>query len=235
MKAMIFSDLITMRRSLVQLVGIMAAIACLLAFGMETLVPVAACVAVMIPVMYVFTAMAYDELNGWEKFRLALPLSRSNVVAGRYAGMLLVCAAALVLGLALTLTIAGVAEALSGGMGGNPKVAALLLANNPPQALLAAGMLGALTALVMGAVVLPLTMRFGMTKGARVMPLVLVFVAVVVMGVFGDALNGFAEALLHGDAGVSPVALGVGAVAAVLAVYAASAALATRLYRTREL
>ncbi len=43
------------------------------------------------PLALLSTLVMYDDRNGWEAFRLALPLSRRNIVFGRYATLAVVC------------------------------------------------------------------------------------------------------------------------------------------------
>ena len=106
MKAMVFSDLVTMKRNLLQLMGICVFVALFISVGTETLAATGACISAMIPIMYLFSIAAYDEMNKWEVFRLTLPLSRMQVVAGRYVSFLLVALVSCVAGIALCLLLA---------------------------------------------------------------------------------------------------------------------------------
>ena len=49
----------------------------------------------MEPLLVLFTFMNADMANGWGRYRAALPLSRRDIVVGRYATILLSAAAAL--------------------------------------------------------------------------------------------------------------------------------------------
>ena len=49
-----------------------------------------AAMATMAPLMYLFSIFAYDEMNGWERFRMTLPLTKQQVAYGRYVSMLIV-------------------------------------------------------------------------------------------------------------------------------------------------
>ncbi len=56
MKAVLFSDLIAMRRSLVQLFGTCAFITVFIAIVMQSAVPVGACLSAMVPMMFLFSS-----------------------------------------------------------------------------------------------------------------------------------------------------------------------------------
>ena len=88
MKAMIVSDFAVLRSALLQLLGICAIIALFMGYVMGA-VGTAAAIAAMVPFMGLFSLAAYDEQNNWERFRLTLPLTRRQVVFGRYASIAL--------------------------------------------------------------------------------------------------------------------------------------------------
>lgn len=238
MKAMIFSDLITMRRSLVQLFGIMAMISVIMAVAVDTLAAAAACAASMIPIMFAFSVSAYDEMNQWESFRLALPMSRRSVVAGRYASLLLVTAASLAVSIVCSFAIAGASALLTDGMGPTSPAASLLLESNPPEMIVGSGLLGAVAVLASAAVALPFIMRFGVTRAARLLPLAVLicvwgFVYLVGEdGPLGALLPEGARWLLSDDGFVALTAI---VVVAALALYAASLAVSLRVYARRDL
>lgn len=238
MKAMIFSDLITMRRSLAQLFGITAVVTVILAVTTGTLATMAACTASMIPVMFMFSISAYDEMNKWESFRLAMPMSRANVVAGRYASLLLVTAASLAASMAYSFAIAGVAALLSGGMGPGSPLSSLILENNPPEMVVGSGLLGMVAVLLVAAVTLPFIMRFGVTRATRLLPLVVLLGVAGGVWLIGDegplaaALPAGARWLLADGGFVTLVAV---IVAVALVLYAASVVISLRVYAKREL
>lgn len=239
MKAMIFSDLITMRRSLVQLFGITAVVAIVMAVGMETLAPIAPVAAAMIPMMFVFSIVACDEINKWDAFRLTLPLSRRSVVWGRYASLLLVTVASVVFGVVWALVVALAASAFAGGLGENELLASLLIESNQLEMICGAGLMGTVAVLLMTAVTLPLITRFGMTRATRFVPLVVLFAVVGLVALLGDG-GPFADAvpqgvqwLMSSDEGF--LVLVAGSLGVSLALYAISALVSERLYAAREL
>lgn len=88
MKAMIVSDFAVLRSVLLQLLGICLVIALFMGYVMGA-VGTAAAIAAMVPFTGLFSLAAYDEQNNWERFRLTLPLTRRQVVFGRYASIAL--------------------------------------------------------------------------------------------------------------------------------------------------
>lgn len=238
MKAMIFSDLITMRRNLVQLLGVMAGVSVILAFSMKTLAPISACAAAMIPMMFIFSVAAYDEMNKWESFRLTMPISRKSVVAGRYACTLLVVVASLAAGVIFSFAITGVAALLVDGMGQNAQLSGLLLEDNPLEMIVLSGAMGSVVVLVAASVVMPVFMRFGMTTASRILPLIIVLSPAVLSWLFGEGgpLSSMVpEGMrwLLDDSGFAVLVGVLGVIALVL--FGLSMLLSMRLYRVREL
>ncbi|MCI8341556.1 MAG: ABC-2 transporter permease [Eggerthellaceae bacterium] len=229
MKAMVFSDLITARNSFGALLGITLFVSAFIAVGTDTLIAAVACMGAMVPFMYLFSISAYDEQGGWEQFRLTLPLTRRQVAYGRYASMLALTGCAMVLALAAGLLIGAVAGALPAGM--VPE--GLLLGVTTPEMLVVAVVAVSLIILLSAAVTLPLIMRFGMTKGTRLVPVVMLLALSAVAGLLGTGLDTIGlDAVL--TSGSIMMVMAVGAVVA-LSLYGASALLAARLYEQREL
>ena len=236
MKRMAMLDFITMRRNLLSTVGISVAISVFMTVSMGTTIVAAGAVAALIPYMFINNVFAYDELDGWEKMRLSMPLARRDVVLGRYASVL----AMLLLGFVLAALLGTVLAPLAGVLPGREDAMAGQLATfgeNAPFAAGAAGLccIGMLPAF---SILMPVLVRFGVTKGTRVV--ILVFVMVLCFGI-GTLANLAGEGALA-PAGLAEIATSVPlpatmAIAAVvaLAMYAASAAISVRLYATKEL
>ena len=186
----------------------------------------------MSPFMFLFSVSALDEQNGWERFRLALPLSRRQVVFGRYASVLLAMAGSIVGTLALAFAITAVAQLISGGDPSSP-LACAGYDNNPPTAILACAVMAALVILVGCSVALPLIARFGVTKASRFIPLAVVLVLAFGVGFTGEYFTAvdFFEVLESANA----VAFMTVATVLVLAIYAISALFTVKLYEKREL
>lgn len=171
MKAMIFSDLITSKNSILTLLGVTVLIAIFIAIPTGTLYGAIGACAAMIPFMYLFSISAYDEMNGWERFRLTLPISRRQVAYGRYASMLIVCVCSLVIAIALGLLIGLVVDALPGGI--VPE--GLRLSNAGVGEVIGAALLTQVVILLVATLTLPFILRYGMTKATRIAPMVLIF------------------------------------------------------------
>ncbi len=236
MNAMVRSDLIIMRRSLIQLFGICLIVCVFIAIGMESLIAGIAAVVAMVPMMYMFSIVAYDEANGWERFRLTLPISRHQVVLGRYASILIVFALCDVLALATAWVLSLILSAIP-----NSPLAESGQGGFDPLFYLAGILMVSAVMIVVAAISTPLFLRFGITKGSRLIPLLVL--AVLVIGIFlTDNLEGVDLAsipilgiLLTGGAGdagamlcMSAVVLGIS-----LLLLALSALIALRLYEHR--
>lgn len=237
MLVMIQSDFITMKNSLVQLTVLCALVAVLISISTETLIGGVAAVAAMIPFMYIFSITAYDEMNGWERFRLTLPINRRQVVFGRYVSIIIVVLLSDVLAIAfyaLIALLASVAPVI-------PGIGALANSFEPVrgmgQILLVSSVI-----LIAATFAMPLFMRFGLTKGSRVAPLLIVVLLIGAMYIAGDSeeviLNvvPMLEVLVQPGLQAELATLGICACvfAAVLALYVISALIATRLYAKRQ-
>ncbi|MDE8702040.1 ABC-2 transporter permease [Adlercreutzia equolifaciens] len=234
MKTMMVSDFCAMKSALVQMAGILAAAGIVMAWAMDTAVGAAAAVGAMAPFMYLFSVGALDEQNGWERFRLTLPLTRRQVVFGRYGSTAVVAVAAAVGGLLVGLLVTAVADAV-GNEGG--LLAGLSSAQNPPEALVCSVVLTLTVFLVGAAVALPLMARFGMTKATRFVPLVVVLAMVLGIAALDTPLSSgvLAEwgAWVTGDVWHGALLVG-GALLVAAVLYGASAFIAARLYEQRE-
>ena len=69
MKAMLISDLIIMRRNLLQMLMTCLIVVLVISLAMNsTLAPIGGCFGAMIPLLYLFTIAGYDEMNEWQGF-----------------------------------------------------------------------------------------------------------------------------------------------------------------------
>lgn len=161
---------------------------------------------VVLSAMLPITCIGLDERAKWDRYALAMPFSRRELVLSKYLlGLLLVVGAT-----ALTLGII----ALTGTWAGQESIIQALIFP----------MLG----LVMMAVILPLSLRFGVEKG-RIMLIALVAILMGGFMAFSQtaAFEGLQRAL---ESAFSAAWLGLGGIA----VYALSAALALAVYRKKE-
>lgn len=231
MKAMVFSDLITSKNSFASLLGITLFVAVFIAIGTGTLVTSVACLATMVPFMYLFSISAYDEQNGWERFRLTLPITRRQVAYGRYVSMLVITLVSLVISVAIGVFIGFIAGILPSGVVAD----GLLLSEWGVPALVAVGILTQIVILLAAAFSLPLIMRFGMTKGSRLVPVLLVLALSAGAAFFGSSFESLDIGnMIFGDTEILALAL-VAAFALTLVLYFVSACISARLYERREL
>lgn len=229
-------DFVVMRSAASSILLTSAVVVVALVVGMRSLLSPLAAVAAMVPLLVFTTLGACDDNGGWGSFRLALPLSRAQVVLGRYASLLLVA-------LASGLVLFGLGAAVWTIASSAPGDFAVALCGSVGLGRLAAGVCAALAcALAACAVALPLFVRFGLSKGVRFVPLV-----VAIAFAFGMAAMSSSGSPLEGtswgigfiqwlDAGeVHFLVAAVVILAGVLLLYAASAFVAVRLYSKREL
>lgn len=182
------------------------------------------------------SASNYDEHNDWAAYRLTMPVSRREVVLGRYLFVLVgALSVSLLVGVAaLVLSMLGEASML-------PEVVSRVVRLDADA--LRAGMFTFAFCSAMGFIIasvcMPVFFRFGQTKATQWLPFIMMFLGVapfMIVGFMGDeaiaALQGalsFAETL-EGLAGFAGGALLLGA-----ACYAVSALISLRVYVTRDL
>lgn len=234
MKTMIITDFAVLRTSLLQLAGICLVIALFMGFAMESVIGAVAAIGAMVPFMILFSLAAVDEQNGWERFRLTLPITRRAVVFGRYASVGLVALVAT----AFSLLVAFLILALVSVLPANMLPAGLTVENNPPAMILGAAIGSVSVVMVGAAVALPLIMRFGMTRATRFVPVVVVIATAAAVSFFGSSASSLTGPLGNIvqwlDTGNNYLILGGGIILAVLALYVLSACIAAKLYEQRE-
>ena len=102
MFSMIKCDLACLRGVARNLAGTALFVAAIFALAMGAS-GVLCAATIVIALSVVNRLMAYDEQNNWQAFRQALPLSRGQVVCGRYATVALCVFASLLVGIAVAL------------------------------------------------------------------------------------------------------------------------------------
>lgn len=242
MKAMISSDLITMKNSYAQLAIVSLIVAVAIAILSGSLVAGVAAVAITLPFMFVLSISAYDELNGWEQFRLTLPISRRQVAYGRYASTLIVTAICDGAAIVFSAIFLAITTLLGSGLPEGTIPTGLTLEGNMPQLIASVIVVGTLVVLLTASISMPAITRFGLTKGTRLLPVIIVLLLAggiwlldssMVQSVF-PALEESLEALWSPE-GALGLAVGGALLTAALVMYALSALLAARLYEKREL
>lgn len=235
MLCMMKMELAVLKKYLKQITFTMLIVIVCLVVGMGSLTSVPGMAFLTVTFSVSMSASAYDDQNGWGSYRLVMPVTRREVVQGRYALNLLLAIAAAVAAVLMTAFIAlGSAVEL-------PEFLANLAVwdNQQLEATLAASTSCACIGLCMCSVTLPAYFKFGMTKATQYLPFIMIFLSVapfLVLGVIGgpllDQVKGAIE-LAETTCGLGLIAFA--ALAISLAVYAASSFIAVRLYSARDL
>lgn len=235
MLRMMKMELAVLKKYLKQITFTMLIVIVCLVAGMGSLTSVPGMAFLTVTFSVSMSASAYDDQNGWGSYRLVMPVTRREVVQGRYALNLLLAIAAAVAAVLMTAFIAlGSAVEL-------PEFLANLAVwdNQQLEATLAASTSCACIGLCMCSVTLPAYFKFGMTKATQYLPFIMIVLSVapfLVLGVIGgpllDQVKGAIE-LAETTGGLGLIAFA--ALAISLAVYAASSFIAVRLYSARDL
>lgn len=235
MKKAFLIDLIVLRPYIKQLGPVGVFVALCMALGMGTPVAIAGTFVVLFALMSSMSANAYDDLNGWGAYRLTLPVSRRDVVLGRY------------------LTVAALAV-LGGVIGAAMEAVLWALANVVPLPDMFAGLgsMGAdgllesgftvcaclVFAAFVSSAVMPVFFKFGTTKATQFLPFISMgvafLIAYAVSQVDGTVVAQVSAAVEQAIAnGFAPFALGCVVLSALM--LCLSATLSVRIYSTREL
>lgn len=182
------------------------------------------------------SASNYDERNDWAAFRLTMPVSRKEVVLGRY---LFVLAGALSVSLlvgaaALVLSMLGRASML-------PAVVARVVRLDADALQVGLFTLAFCSAMgfVIASVSMPVFFKFGQTKATQWLPFIMMFLGVaplVIVGFMGEeAMMAAQQALAFAETPEGLAAFAAGACAFDLMCYAVSCAISLRIYSARDL
>lgn len=236
MLRMMKMELAVLKKYLKQITFTMLIVIVCLVAGMGSLTSVPGVAFLMVTFSVSMSASAYDEQNGWGSYRLVMPVTRREVVQGRYAiNLLLAIAAVTVAAVLMTAFIA------LGSVVELPGVLANLAAwdNLQLDATLAASISCACIGLCICSVTLPAYFKFGMTKATQYLPFIMMFLSVapfIVLGAIGgpllDQVRGAIE-LAETTGGLGLIAFG--ALTISLAVYVVSSFISVRLYTARDL
>lgn len=170
-----------------------------------------------------------DDANGWSSYRLALPLSRRDIVLGRYLAIALVAGVCVV-----EVTLVGALMPVVAGLFVDWQV---LPTDWATYAVSTAASL-AIGSILMG-IYQPLAFKYGSEKMMKLYPFIMITIIlmpVLVMDVLGERLTQAIE-FAFGLFATPGSALGAaaGLLAFALLVTAASALVSLRVYRTRDL
>ncbi len=224
-----------------QLMGLGLLVSLCIGVGMQTPLAMPATLTCMFFMMASMGLAAYDQLNHWELFRLTLPLSRRDVVLGRYAAIVTMGLMGTAVGIVAALIAMVAVSALH--IGGEVGAA---FAFSPD--LLAPMLFTTFFCLLIGSVVAsavtPLYFRLGQTRATQILPTVIVLLFVVPVVILGN--SGMLDGGIPGmellsralEALETPAGMAAGcALCAALAAAALgiSATISLKLYENREL
>lgn len=214
-----------------------AIMAACLVLGMGSFAAIPGTIFLVSNMGFTISAYSYDERNGWAAYRATLPISRRDMVLGRYLATLAMALVEYVLALALCLLLVGVMRVVEA-----PGMLEATFAWNSEQA--AALALSSSVCVAIGMVIMAVShvvaLRFGMAKAMQYVPVVLcvlgllpVFVPLLFMGeeTRTAVLAQLGAVLESGGLLLIPVVCLTVAGAA----YALSAAIGVRVYERREL
>ena len=131
-------------------------------------VGVAGSVSAMMTLLCAFSLAGYEDQNNWGRFRATLPLSRREVVAGRYATVLVLAFAGALLGTAVSLALQCLFAALPQAK--SPELVA-------PAEIFASSLASMACGLIVCAIAIPFLTKFGGARGARAFACAAVLVA----------------------------------------------------------
>ena len=251
MKTMLLSDLIIMRRNLFQMFLTCFIIVIVISLAMNsTLAPIGSCFGAMIPLLYLFSLAAYDEMNDWQTFRLTLPATRREIIMGRYASLCVIALISIVIGVVVSylvgfvISIIGAQNAAEFGQAWNYSspsgefLSTLALTSNPPELIFGSSIAGAAMALLLSTITLPLVAKVGLTKSVRYVPVVGVIIFLIALVAFGEGgpLASYVPDVvqwLFADDSAVLILIGI-CLGVVLVLYVVSMFIAIKLYEQRE-
>ncbi len=182
------------------------------------------------------SASNYDEHNGWAAFRLTMPVSRREVVLGRYLFVLAgaLSESLLVAAAALVLSMLGQASML-------PEVVARVVRLDADAMQVGLFTLAFCSAVgfVIASVSMPVFFKFGQTKATQWLPFIMLFLGVapfMIVGFMGgEAMMAAQRALAFAETPEGLAAFAAGACAFGLVCYAVSCVISLRIYSARDL
>lgn len=237
MKALLFADLCTIRKSIGQYMVSVVLICGIVTFTSfnASLDPEGAAGVVqgnimsIAPLMFAFYAFfalfGQDEHEGWESVRLSMPFTRWQIVASRYVMMLIIIAALLVVFGLLAAVITAIVTMVRFG-------AVTLM---PVEAVAAAIVLCLAVSLIYLAIEIPIFFKMGFMKARLYFTLPFFACMLFMLEPVQKIAESVAGRVLGFVASIgSPLPLVIGAIALALALYALSSRVSLNVYRTRE-
>ena len=232
MKTMLMFDLLTAKKLARSQLLLGVVVALVLTVSTGSALCIMPLMALMLAYSVGFTLVAFDERNDWEKLRLTLPLSRADIVHGRYATFAVMTVAGIVLGGVLVAVLWGLAQLAPTA----PVLSEFAGAFDWQMAVVMA-VSGIVFALVLWIIALPLVARYGMTKAVRFLPLAFVIVlpiATVLIQKAGPLPASVMDFVAWVATPTGTLVAAGAALAVIVVLFALSSMLAVRLYEKRE-
>ena len=177
-----------------------------------------------------FSLFAYDEQNGWERFRAGFPMSRSEIIWGRLAFIMALAAVSAAFGAVACLAISALSPLFAPALGPVFDYAPDAFVVDLSQLACVIVLTIAVVSLMM-AVFIPLIAKFGMTRATRLAPLAFALVFVVMIAAGGESVS---LALDNALSGMGPLVLCAIGLTVTAIICALTGAIAARLYEARE-
>lgn len=166
MSAVFLTEVTLSPKYALQQIAISLIVALATMIGMNNIYAIAPIVIISLVFSHAFTLAALDEQNGWDRYRAALPLTRSQIMMGRMCALGVRLFVIAMFGIALEAIMSALAPWIA-------TFAPIQLEGyefDLPYILLAAG-LGILASVILIALTVPLIAKFGMTSAIRYVPL----------------------------------------------------------------
>lgn len=159
-------------------------------------VGVAGSVSATMTSLCAFSLVGYEDQNNWGRFRATLPLSRREIVAGRYAAVLVLAFAGALLGTVVSLALQCLFAALPQAK--SPELVA-------PAEVFASSLASMACGLIVCAIAIPFLTKFGGARGARAFACVTVLVVSFAIAVGLNMVTGEDAAVMLGWIDQNPV------------------------------
>lgn len=236
MMRMLKMELTVFGQYLRQLALTMVIMAVCFTIGMGSMASLPGIIFMMAMFSFTTSASHYDEQNDWAAFRLTMPVSRRDVVLGRYLFVFLgslVCAALTALGAFIFSGLASVGM-LPAGVADVVRLDADAVRTGG-FTFAVCGAMGMLTA----SVSMPVFFKFGQTKATQWLPFIMVLLGMapfMVVGFMGeDAMTAAQQALSFVETPEGLMLFAAGALIFGVACYTVSALVSLRVYKARDL
>lgn len=234
MKTMLISELLLWKDSIVRIMLLYLAIGIVCSFIGENPWMAGAMVSCMFAIGSALAGPASDDTNDWATSRLCLPVSRRDVVLGRYASTVVFTLVAVAMGLIAT----GITCALAMVIFPNGEICGILADGDiVPTSILSCTFSLVLVAVSAG-VYYPLSFKLGNKKALRLVPVAVVLLCTLIFAMLARHelfFSGPVMDLISADFSNSVTPVIVGFVIVYVVFMAISCAISVKLHETREL